>query len=227
MTGVELAAPQKQFMQALLSGRDIKLTAQIPEDADFPRLLSELSLCCGVLQHFDHLGNAIKPIVGRILVLIQERGLYRPDYSTFEDFQRDKVERQFGMSRATLFKCKKVARAFPNLALSECQEIRSENLALAARFTDHTERGHAKVLAAAKSHSVEGFRAWGVEQGFLESGDAEAGRILIHTDQKIAKLWNLWIANEDVQAWAESGNPGVILERMMQEVSTEVQRASQ
>jgi hypothetical protein len=224
----ELEGPQQKFVTELLKGGDeLKLTATIPEDAEPEKILSTLDVCCGTLVRLDALGDAIKPVIGRLLGIIQTRALYRPEYQSFDQFLTEHVVHKLKMSRSNLFEAKRIARAFPNLPIAEYQEIGATKLLVASHFTNQEDSSKfRRILTQAKKTTVEGFKSWAVEQGLIESGQTQGERIVISTNKSIAKRWEKWVSMAEVQEWAGSTDPGKILEAMMAEVSTEVGRAA-
>src|SRR5579863_9042016 len=95
---LDLEARQKRLLRDLLEREEVRLSVTIPEDATPESLMQNLELCCCSIVRLEGAIGAIKPLLGRILLLIQMRGLYQPEFRTFDEFLRVKVRRDWKMS---------------------------------------------------------------------------------------------------------------------------------
>lgn len=224
---LDLPDKQEKLIRLLMAQDDSKISVVLSPDMEPDRIMESLETCCRGLEKFDTITSALKPIIGRMLLIIREKSLYKPEFDSFKKFLVERVRGTFGVSKSNLYESMAIVSAFPDLAVEQYKNIGSTNLLLAAKFTSQSNPDHKKILGKAAELTTEQFRQWAEEKQYLEEGATEGATIVIKTSKKTAKRWASWVTNTAVIAWAESENPGVVLEAMISECSGMVDQNSQ
>lgn len=154
--GLGLDNGPQGLMRAAVGFTEIKL--EIPEDATLKQVEATLQLAITGYKRLSEASERLKPIIGRILLTVQERNLFKPDYKNFTAFLMDKVVGEMGLGRSNAFDSLKIARAFPSMTNEEYQRYGASRLLLAAKITDESKADFREVLTDATKVTVEEFK---------------------------------------------------------------------
>lgn len=152
----EPLAPEA-MLKAAMGFRDV--TVDIPANATLGDVEKTLALAISGYQRLVEASERLKPIIGRILLTVQERKLYRPDYKNITEFIMLKVVGQMGFGRSNAFESLKIARAFPHLTAIDYQRYGASRLLLASRVTDETDPEFRTLLDKSTQTTVDAFES--------------------------------------------------------------------
>lgn len=162
---------------------------------------------CTALSRQEASMQHLRILLGRVLVQIQDKELYRPEYSSFEQFLQAAVKK-VKLAKSDLWVCMSIAE-IPRIEPAEAEKMPYTNLGLLARAAKHAEP---QVLAeirkdAAKLKIVE-YRHKLESKGLLPrrgrpDGRKRRGPITIHVTlpSPVARLWRE--LDEPVEAFSE------------------------
>lgn len=152
VTDEELGLPET-ILKAALGFKDI--TVDIPMNATLLQVEDTLSLAITGYNKLRDASERLKPVIGRILLTVQDRKLFRPVYKNFTDYVMRKVVADMGFGRSNAFDSLKIARAFPHLTLEQYQNYGATRLLLAARVTNETDPDHMAFLDKSTQQTVD------------------------------------------------------------------------
>lgn len=145
------------LMKAALGFTDISV--EIPENATLHEVENTLQLAITGYRRLSEASERLKPIIGRILLTVQERNLFKPDYKNFTQFIMDRVVVGMGLGRSHAFDSLRIARAFPTMSTEEYSRYGASRLLLAAKLTDESKEGYKDILKDLSKVTVEEGRA--------------------------------------------------------------------
>lgn len=229
---VPLSNQDRKILHEVLN-EDSRIDISIPDEIDNPgELWSTLETCCRVAGTISKAADKIKPIVGRLLVVLkkypelhQERG-----YPSYEDFMCKGMKELFGISRTEAYACRKVAEAFPDLTVSEFQKIGVSKLYFLSSVTNSEDRNYEPLIQAAQDPDVnmDDLRTLAAELTFAEKGEYEITTVVVKVPKTVAKMWKEFSTDAAIQAYVHASssgsggmNEGIVFSRMIEECSTE------
>ena len=143
----------------MLAGAE-KISVNIPPTATLTDVEHTLEVAILSFKSLTEAAERIKPIIGRILLEVRERRLWKAQYKNFTDFVRVKVGTEMGLGVTNAFEALKIAKAFPSLSESEYRQIGASRLLLASRVTDETKDTYQQTLQLVKTApSVEALKS--------------------------------------------------------------------
>lgn len=218
MEPLELTTKEQAVLRELLDPT-AKIEIILPKEIDTDILWQNLQLCARAVGYLERTSSRIKPVIGRLLLLVQERPeIYqRQGYRTFDEFLVEGIEAKLGASRAFLYGAKRLSEKWGSLPAKEIDAVGTSKLALLSRFTDQTQPNHPKFLKEAKKRTLVELRQWAEEQNLIGDGETEKAVIVIHTTKAVAKEWQSFSNENAMQEGAGTDDQGQILLRMMQE----------
>lgn len=222
---LKLSKDEKSLLNAI--GVEDKLTITVKEDLTAKELVDGITVAASLISKMEKANSVIKPILGRMLLLASncEGFLEEAGCAKIGDFDK-KLTKETGLSRATLYDCRKIYEKFPNLAIEKYQEIGSTKLLIAAKYTSQEETGSGKVLKKAETLTTDEFKAWSVDQGYLGHGDVTGASLSITGSKSQIKAIQSFLDDEECKAHAGSSKPAVIILAALQEASTEWSQAN-
>lgn len=143
------------LMRASLGFQEISLN--IPEDAKLVDILQTLSLAVQGYKRLSEASEQLKPIIGRILLTVQTRKLFKPEYKNFTAFVMEKVCGDMGLGRSNAFDSLRIARAFPTMSVDDYKKFGASRLLLASQVTSEDEPDYKDVLINASRQTVDEF----------------------------------------------------------------------
>lgn len=181
----------KHVMVAAIGRRDI--TLDIPTDATLEQVERDLS---HVITGYETLGAAserLKPLIGRMLLEIQNRELFKPHFEFFTDFIDERVCKQMGFKRSTAFEALKIARKFPSLTAEEYEKRGASRLLLAAKHgLDESMPETKKTLDRWQKMTVDEVEREIKEEATSASDRAGEGEMIVlglRVPVETSKLW--------------------------------------
>ena len=158
-TATEHKPDSTELVKAVIGG-DISLA--IPPEATLNEVEGTLAV---VIDGFKRLSDAtekLKPVIGRILLTISVRKLWRKadkSYKNFTEYLEDVVVERMGFGRTSAFQALRIARAFPSLTVEDYQRFGATRLLLAASVTDEQDPKHREFLETSLTVPVSQFEA--------------------------------------------------------------------
>lgn len=217
-----LSENEQNLLEALIDPRAV-VTITIPDSAPSEELFSNLEICCRASVSISRINLKINPIIGRILLVLQENpDKYRSKgYATFEDLLEKFIEVKMGYSRATAYQSMRLVKKFPTLPLDKWQSLGINKLSVLARYTQDSDPSFPKYLAAAvqAKHSVA-LIEWAVNRSLIAKGESHMRAVVIHMSGNLKYAWKTFKNDSRVQSVTGSELDGVIFESMMSECSS-------
>lgn len=199
------------LMRAALGFTEVSVS--IPENATLAEVEKSLQLAITGYRRLSEASERLKPIIGRILLTIQARNLFKPDYKNFTAFLMDRVVAGMGLGRSHAFDSLRIARAFPNMTTEEYSRYGASRLLLAAKLTDETKAGYKDVLKDLAKQTVEEGRARVKE--LTPHGSASSYTISIRVTPEVKGEWVALMESVDL-------TPGELFAQMMESVKTSI-----
>lgn len=217
--GESLADSEKALLSALLSDDTLSVDIIIPKDVDQSTLEQALSVCSKVHGKMIKANMRLKPIIGRLLTVIQENPSIHEamGYKSFDRFVTEKVPELTGMVRAEAYGCKRIVETFPSITIKDFNDIGYVNLLTLSGITSDGAPSRDKWFDAARNSTIEQLKAKAAEDGLIDPNDTEVAKISIVTSKTIASLWKQFSRDKKVQAFVGSKDPGHILEALISE----------
>jgi hypothetical protein len=199
-------------MKAALGFTDVSVT--IPENATLAEVENTLQLAITGYRRLSEASERLKPIIGRILLTVQERNLFKPDYKNFTQFLMDRVVVGMGLGRSHAFDSLRIARAFPNMSTEDYSRFGASRLLLAAKITDESKEGYKDVLKDLAKVTVEEGRAKVKE--LAPSSTATSYTISIRVTPEVKAEWIELMDAVEV-------TPGELFAQMIHDVKANLQ----
>lgn len=225
---LQFSENDRAVLSAVLdSGSSISVV--IPEEIDSDRLWQTMETCCRVAGAVSKASDRIKPIIGRLLVVLRDHPEVYQDrgYATYEDFMCRGMSELFGISRTEAYACRKVAERFPSLSVEEFNQIGVRKLYVLAAATKEGDK-HAKELVE-KAMDPETNRSDLIEFAatlkHMDVGEFEITKVSITVTKETAAMWKDFIGSKAIQAYVGNGTDpateGSIFRRMVEECAGE------
>lgn len=205
------------LMRASLGFQEISLN--IPEDAKLVDILQTLSVAIQGYKRLSEASEQLKPIIGRILLTVQTRKLFKPDYKNFTAFVMDKVCGEMGLGRSNAFDSLRIARAFPTMSVEDYKKYGASRLLLAAQITSEDDPGHKEVLINASRQTVDEF-AGVVKTGKANTQRAVTSTISVRVSPEIKTEWQAVLSSSD-------STPGELFGAMLEVYQRSAKRTRQ
>jgi len=220
-------AREKELVQAMTRA-NVTIDVVIPETINPKDWLLAASVTCRVLLRAQLQEQGLMPVLGRLLLIAKENpAIYTENgFEGFEAFIQAEIRDKWGVSRSTCYEAMRQAEfsVKAKLDASDIKEIGRVNMREVIKAIpqgEETKKSNAVIFEKAKTLPTSEFREWLVEKQLIERGETQGAFIRIPTNKAIERRWKKFIENPDVQAVSGSGNPGKILDRMMEECLTE------
>lgn len=217
-------------MDNLLSEKQSTITAVLSEDMNPEDVRKTLSTCCSVFRKLEMAHGTLKPIIGRLLVLVQTHPAMHKamGYSTFEEFLKREVCDRLGLSRSNAYDAKRIIQTFPGLTIEEFEAIGSTKLLVIAktgRVKSDTEPRAQKLLARAKDPSVSAAQLKDeiYASGVASHDDDTMTEVTIPCSIAEARQWKEFWMDPAIQEYCGTSRPGEILSHLISEVIIEWQ----
>lgn len=147
--------PEGAVVKAALGFQEI--TLDIPSGATLLDVQHTLGIAVEGYKRLENGLERIKPIIGRLLLHIQETKKFRPSFKNFSEWLDTVVVGEMGFGRSTAFDALRIARAFPTMSTDDYQNYGATRLLIAARYTDETHEDYRKVLDESTQMTTDQF----------------------------------------------------------------------
>lgn len=131
----------------------------IPTDATLGQVEETLGLAIKGYQRLYNGIETIKPLIGRILLTIEERKLFRPTYKNMTEFLAKVVEEQMKFSRTSATDALRIAKKFPSLTADEYKNYGATRLLYAAQVTSEAKEDYRTLLDESTRMTAEEFKS--------------------------------------------------------------------
>jgi len=187
------------ILAAAIQGRDIKL--DIPANATLTEIESTLGPTIEVYNRIDTAKEKIKPLIGAMLLKVQEHNLFKPEYKNITDYVERYVVGKLGLGRTTAFEALRTAKAWPSLTTEKYMRYGSVRLLLATKMgITQQSADWEKTLDSFTRLSTEELRKKAKGEAKPIEGTAEVvgeHTIAIKADDSLYTAWrNLLLASE-------------------------------
>lgn len=218
LLGLQLAQGDAKLLNALMD-QDARVDVVIPDSIQPDDLWRSMELCCNVLIRMKDATKKLKPMVGRMLLVLQRYPeIYKSrGYKRFDDFMTDGMDKLMGISRAEAYHCMRIAKNLPSLTPSDWDKIGIAKLELLAR--DDVAQYAPKILEQAKDKrvTVGALKQIIYDQKFAEPGRLDYTTIVLNVPKTCKELWTEFWQHPAIREWAGSNSEGMIFERLLQE----------
>lgn len=178
---------QTDLLRLVLGAEEISLN--VPEDAKLADLEKTLNMAVRGFRRISEAGERLKPIIGRLLLIAQDRHLFRPDYKNITEYIEKKVEGEMGMSRNSAFEALRIAKAFPSLSMADYQKYGATRLLEALKITSEADPQYRTVLEDSARQTAVQFK--GKVKQIIEANVAPSTSfaVTIHLPNEWADSW--------------------------------------
>ena len=177
-------------------------------DANPEQALNTVRIVGEALARQDMSMQRLRLIMGQVLVQIQDRELFKPDYTSFERFIQDAVKKT-KLTRSTLWECMDIA-SIPKLDPEDIEKMPYTNVVLLARAVKVVDEPKmlTEIRRDAQKLSVVTYRKKLESAGFLPKRGRPDGRrrhgpvtLRITVPATVARIW--YELEQPVEAFAE------------------------
>lgn len=163
------------LMEAAMGGAKVpEMSLHIPEDATLPQVEETLTVCIGGYKSLTEAAEKLKPFIGRLLLVIKTRTLFKPGFKDFTDYVDQVIVRKMGMSSTNAFEALRIARAFPNMDATAFARYGASRLLLATQATKEADPNHKAILEESLRMTVAEFKQNILAAKAQATGDAGA-----------------------------------------------------
>jgi hypothetical protein len=216
-----LSTKEQTILHTLLDPAN-KIEVTINDELDGSTLVNYLGICCKAVNYMRRTTDRIRPIIGRLLILISDHPSIYKDrgYPSFEQFLKGYVRDTYDLSRTDVFEAMKVCKAFPHMTLAQAEKIGSTKLSLVARVTNETAIGHQRWLKRAVELTADQLRIELEQKKLIDKGESQGAVIVINCNRAQASVWKEFVNTPEVLAWG-GPTPADVLISLMQECHNE------
>lgn len=136
---------------------NVEISLNIPETATLSQVEETLAIAVDGHQRLIAAAERLKPFIGRILLHIKSRNMFKPGCNTWTEYKQS-VSARYGISNTSLDESLQIARAFPTMDPKEYIRVGASRLLQAARITDETKANYTDILNASTQVSVADFK---------------------------------------------------------------------
>jgi hypothetical protein len=201
------------------------IEAVIPADAPPSDLWKTLDACVRGLGLLEARICRLKPIIGRILVMFENKpSLYKDlGYETYSDFMKQGVYEKLGLHRTSAYEGKMVAQSWPQITPDRyAGKLGPKKMGIIAKTGITGRSSNAEmILQTAESMSVRQFQAYVEQRGMLAHGEANGATFTIQTNLNRYALFKAFFADGRIQSVAGSKDADIIMECVIQEIYNE------
>lgn len=220
-------AEAKMFKAALESGSRIDLI--LDRKMTTVEAYETLAVCCAVMGHAEGVKAKMRPLIGRLLVSIQNTPeVYtRLGYPNFEAFLQQEVVEKLGVSRSDAYMSKRVATAFPTLSVERQSRIGVVSMGI---LSAHTKEGNSdckELLKIAETSTISQLKTKLVERDLMDPARDDQAVINILTTKDIKEHWDGITKDGRVHSVVGSRDHGAILDAALGEFESSINETEQ
>lgn len=221
-----LSSEDKSILSAVLD-ENASLDVVVPGTMDGDTLWKSLEACCRVASHITKASQKIKPVIGRLLVVLKDHPeVYQSrGYRTYENFLSRGLDDLFGISRTEAYALRKVAEKFPSLSVAQFQAIGTTKLYAMAAAIGEGEPGCEAVIEKALQPQTtkEQLREFIAEVKYEDAGERQLTDLTITFTKADAAALKQFLNAPETTAYVGTEAWGTKIMRMMAECAGEWQ----
>lgn len=209
-TGAALAAAPISEVRESLTLKPLKMQLHVTEGSRRSSVLSQVDRLAQALAEGDAFQEKVRITLGKLLLIVQRREFYKPDYESFEAY-RFAVATKYKLSRATIGRALGIVRSLPMLEAGDVQDIPEGNLYELAKAVRRRGALPDKLLhdllQAARGPLAE-FREKLAKQDLRAPVASTTGTVAItlRVPAKLAKAWHNLVGDQ---------NPAAVLAKLI------------
>lgn len=123
-----------------------RVTVDIPPNATLEQVEGSLQQVINGHQRAASFQDQVRPIIGRIILEVRERKLFKETHVNFTQWLMAVVVGRMGFSRPLAYYCLSVANSFPHLTEDDSKKYGAVLLREAARITSEDDKDYRAVL---------------------------------------------------------------------------------
>lgn len=192
---------QRHDPHALLAFVGVQeINVNIPEDAKIDQVEDTLSIAIAGYKDLADASERLKPIIGRILLVVQDRKLWKPAYRNFTDYLTRKVVEQMKFGRSNAFEALKIARAFPTMSNEDYSKYGASRLLLASSVVSEDTEGYQEVLTQSLNTTVDKFKEDVRGLRATSTTRKEVFLVAIRTNAELREHWQTLLKDTGLSA---------------------------
>lgn len=197
------------------------------EDVNANELREHIELCCRAVRWSQLTQDRLLPKIGIMLEAVKAGKFFKEwGFKTFSDYVNHGLIEKFGIGRASAWEAKQLVDKWggkPEI-LNQYADVGRVKFRILTSEVPDADIGKPyvrRLLEAAPTVTIEEFREKVEKATGAETGQTKGATLIIRTNKARARFFKQFFANEAYQAICESDREDVMLERAIQEASTE------
>jgi hypothetical protein len=236
LTGPDMTDEEKFLLDGLLADDGARIDVVLRSDSSPADIAAALDVCSKVHGKLQKANMKLKPIIGRILVLAQDK----PEVfelckcKTFNEFASEYIPKLTGMTRAEAYQCKRIVEKFPSITIKDFEDIGYVKMGLLCKVTQEGAPSKEKWFKEAKEHfddetkavvptTIDSFKVYIAERGYGDKGDLDTVVLEVVMSKETAKEIKAFWNNRAYQDYVGSKDHGEMLKAAIGEVSIQWQ----
>jgi hypothetical protein len=217
----DMSENEKFLLDGLLADDTARIDVVLRGDSSPEDIAAALDVCSKVHGTLYKANMRLKPIIGRILELAQDKPevFKLCECKTFNEFASEYIPKLTGMTRAEAYQCKRIVEKFPSVTIKDFEDIGYVNLGLLCKVTQEGAPSKDKWFKEAKEKTVDDFKVYIAERGYGDKGDLDTVVLEVvmskETAKQIKEFWN----NRAFQEYVGSKDHGEMLKAAIGEVA--------
>ena len=218
---IPLKAEEQAIVVALLDPM-ASIEILVPDNWSDAQLWKSLTACCKAIGHVQKLSDRLRPIIGRMLTIVQNNPAMCKQwgYSNFQDFIKRGVAKELGIGRSTAYEIMHHAKLHPSLSPERYAAIGPQRLSIVSKFTREGDSKYQEHMRAAEVLSTTKLREYAEERKLISVNETVPAAIVIQTTLDVKKQWEEFVEDGRVQSVCGSSSAGIVLQHMIEECSS-------
>lgn len=221
-----LTQNERELLGVLIS-TDERIDVAIPDDISDENLWEALQVCCKVESRVRKVQAILKMLVGRALILMQNRPeMYREKGFISLDALMSDEEKGLpaitGISRSELYNAKAIAKSFPTISMKDYGQIGFNKLLTLSKIRKQSDSDSAEWLEKAKTSTKDELEvAIYRSNNNIPVGSLEQDVLMLKVSLAEKREIEEFLKNPEFQAYCKSALPGIMLTQAIAESVTE------
>lgn len=201
-----------------IAANAIKISVEITDKTPDDKVLELLHSTCSEYIAQNSTLSRFQLVIGRVLVVVRERKLFKAQYKTFDRYMLAEVLDKYGISRATVFNGLAIAQTVPEITVEQATAIgivKMQSVAKAVKrqiqaeaFTkpDDKQKFIDKLTKLAPKHTAAEFRKQLETSGMLtpRRSPQRANTLIIRGTPELIEQFEAYVGDRDpAEALAE------------------------
>lgn len=196
-------------VQEAIASKAFKLSVEIMDNTPDEQVTELLHSTCNEFVNQNGTLARFQLVIGRILVVIRDRKLFKATHKTFDRYMLSEVIDKYGISRATVWTGLQIAQAVPEISVQDATAIGVVKVKDIARAIKHESAKFAhpsdkqrlldRLVKQAPKLSVVEFRK-SLEAGNLltpRTSPARVGMIVVRGTPELVAQWEAMVGERD------------------------------